>query len=132
MILKEIAFAKPRIGGAAPGCDPSKKIEVKVRKLSIAAAALAAAMFLPASAFALTGPAHPAAQASTSVMKVADVYRPVRHYRRRHAYCAPRVYGCGCGSCGCGLGLGLGLGLGWGSGWGSGCGCGGGGFGPFW
>ena len=109
MILKEIAFAKPRIRGAAYGCELGFKIEVRVKKLSIAAAALAAATFLPASAFALTGPAHPGLPASTSAVKVAEIYhRPVYHHRRHHGCCVTRVYECGCGCCGCG----------WGGGWG--------------
>jgi hypothetical protein len=111
------------------------QIEVKVRKLTIAAAALAAATFLPASAFALTGAMHSGAAASSSVVKVADIYRPVRHYPRYHGggCCVTPVYAncCGCGGCG-------GWGGGWGAGWGGGCGCGsgwgwgGGGFWPFW
>jgi len=54
------------------------KIEVQVKKLSIAAAALAAATFVPASAFALTGPVHNV-PASSGIVKVAEIYRPVHH-----------------------------------------------------
>ena len=105
MILKEIAFAKPKIAKAANGCELDFKIEVKVKKLSIAAAALAAATFLPASAFALTGGVHHNALASSGVVKVAEVSRPVHHYRRHRGCCVIRV--CCCRCCGCG----------WGGGW---------------
>ena len=109
MILKEIAFAGLKIFAAAYGCGPDFKIEVRVKKLSIAAAALAAATFFPVSAFALPGTVHQATPASSNAVKVADVYRPVRHYRRRRGCCVTPVYACGCGGCGCGWGWGGGF-----------------------
>jgi hypothetical protein len=94
MILKEIAFAEPKIPSSAHGCKLGFKIEVRVKKLSIAAAALAAATFLPASAFAPTKAVHPGAPVSSSVVKVADVYRPIHHYRRHRGCCVTSVYAC--------------------------------------
>jgi hypothetical protein len=91
-----------------------------VKKLSLAAAALAAATFVPASAFVLTGSAHPSALASSGVVKVADVYRPARHYRSHRVCCGiPVYYACGVFGCGCrtGWGWGYGCGGGWGWGW---------------